>query len=80
VRPKDPSQQDICQFHKSFECISQPSFDVHGKPPDTFVADDVYAKARENLPKYRSVSDFIVGYGKPRNEHDENWGIRVILY
>lgn len=37
VRPKEPSQQEVCQFHKSYECLEKPSFNADAKKPEKFM-------------------------------------------
>jgi hypothetical protein len=76
VRPKEPSQQEVCQFHKSYECLDMPGWNEDGKAPDKFVTEAEYQRVKGNLPKYRSAGDFIVGYHKPRTVYDEDWGIK----
>ncbi len=46
------------------------------KVPDKFITEEEYERVKNNLPKYRSSNDFIVGYHKPRTVHDEDWGIK----
>lgn len=67
----------MCQFHKSYDCLSLPGFDVQGKAPDTFTTEEAHAKMTAALPRYRSPTDFIVGYHKPRTALDEDWGVKV---
>jgi hypothetical protein len=42
VRPKEPSQQEVCQFHKSFQCLEQAGWDQDGKVICCYSCDEFF--------------------------------------
>lgn len=76
MRPREPSQQEVCQFHRSPACLALPGFDVHGKAPAKLSTRAAAAVARERAARVRSSADVIVGYHDPASAQDEDWGVK----
>lgn len=82
LRPKEPSQHEVCQFHKSPLCLKEndatgmdgeSASDARHQP---WTTEEQKQRWRENVGKMRMARDFVVGSQRPSGCRDEDWGVR----